>query len=100
MCTEISFTYFGSVLMFTADLMAFPFPQHKMMEKADIIADPEFSLDLFHATCVPPFVTDLDRIEVEAAWFSEQLTKNGLREKAILGLQNPCIGLSMTSTFE
>lgn len=72
-----------------ADAMAFPFPQHLLMEKPDGLAiDPKMVIDACQVTTVPPFVTDMDGIEREHDWFISKLPNTG-GPKFYYGLQSP-----------
>lgn len=57
-----------------ADAMAFPFSQTSLMAKLDDLSvDPLITLYACHVTTVPPYVTDMETVRSEHAWFTSKL---------------------------
>jgi len=85
-----------------ADFMGFPFPQHLLMQhtKGLDVHPCMRELTFFHATSVPPPVTDFEKVLAEHRWFKTQIERVGLERNVQYGLQNPPEGLIRSRVFE
>lgn len=75
-----------------ADFMAFPFPQHELIERrGKLEISPDILLDVCQTTSVPPHMKTMDEIVRGHAWFVGLLGKQSDPTKfgCFFGLQHP-----------